>query len=546
MTDSRPDTDRAFVEAANLVKAGRLAEAEAAYRRLADEGERRETALQALFDLYVKTGYLEQAADTLIALIGEAPDSLTYHAHLAELAHVLGRPEIAIAHYETMLERNPELADGHFSLGVLFKREFRYRDALRCYERALELGIDRAEEVHSNIGVLYSDMRDGVNAREHYERALALNGDYVPALSNLAGLCEETGDRERAAELYEQVLALDGDNWEALARRAQVHRFGDADDPMFDRIRKAMARTGSDAGAQEGLGFALGRALDQAGLYEEAFDAYKAANALARQRCGPYDGGAAEQGFDQLIGLFDAAWVGRNTTGSDDSPVFVCGMYRSGSTLVEQMLGAHPEITAGGELDFVPWLIARNLFPYPQGAAEAAPADLRGVGDSYMAMSQDLFPDAAHLTDKRPDNFLHLGILKAMFPKARFVHTRRDVRDNCLSLYFQQLGGNLAYANDLQNAEHYHAQHDRLMTHWNGCFGESIFTVDYEELVAEPEPVLRALLEFLGLEWSDDCLAFDRSDGLVKTASIWQVREGLHRKSSGRWRNYAAFIPSWQ
>jgi hypothetical protein len=153
-----------------------------------------------------------------------------------------------------------------------------------------------------------------------------------------------------------------------------------------------------------------------------------------------------------------------------------------------------------------------------------------------------LFPGAKTVTDKRPDNFIHLGLIKALFPCARIVYTRREAVDNCLSVYFQQLGGALAYATDLEDTAHYYRQHERLMNHWKVCFPENIFTVDYDELVRSPEPLLRQLLDFLGLEWNDRCLAFQHTDNLVKTASVWQVREELHIRSSGRWRNYEAYV----
>ena len=168
------------------------------------------------------------------------------------------------------------------------------------------------------------------------------------------------------------------------------------------------------------------------------------------------------------------------------------------------------------------------------------------LGNEYLSKIYYLFPDAKNITDKKPDNFLLLGLIRMLFPAARIIYTRRNPLDNCLSVYFQQLGGNLNYANDLGNTAHYYKQHERLMQYWKNCFSENIFTVDYDEFVNTPGPVLRSLLEFLGLEWDDRCLQFYRSDNLVQTASVWQVREELHSKSSGRWRNYTPFIQDIQ
>jgi hypothetical protein len=146
------------------------------------------------------------------------------------------------------------------------------------------------------------------------------------------------------------------------------------------------------------------------------------------------------------------------------------------------------------------------------------------------------------VTDKRPDNVLHLAVIRAMFPAAKIVHTRRELRDNCLSVWFQQLGASLSYATDLGDTAHYYRLQERLVARWHELLGENIFAVDYDELVRDPEPVLRALLEFLGLPWDEACLEFQRARSQVKTASLWQVRDPLHTRSSGRWRNYQQYI----
>jgi tetratricopeptide (TPR) repeat protein len=293
------------------------------------------------------------------------------------------------------------------------------------------------------------------------------------------------------------------------------------------------------------LYFGLGKALDDLKRYEEAIAAYNAANALGKLRNPPYDRLAAEKSFGQLISVFDTDWIKRTATQSTATPIFVCGMFRSGSTLIEQILAAHPLITAAGELDSLPWLLARRLAPLPQ-VANTSREELQQIGDEYLASLKELFPNDENIVDKRPDNFLRLGLIRSMFPSARIVYTKRALKDNCLSVYFQQLDGHLSYATDLEDIAHYYNQHEHLMVHWNSLFGDNIYTVDYDELVQSPKPVLQGLIDFLGFEWDDRCLSFQQTDSLVKTASVWQVREKLHSASSGRWRNYESFMPKLQ
>lgn len=458
--------------------------------------------------------------------------------------HAQGRWEEAEQAYLCVLERSPLLANAHFNLALLYKRSRRHVEAAAAYEKAVELGIGNVQEVYSNLGVLYSELRDAGRAMAMYRRALEVDPEYLPAIFNLAGLLEESGDRQQAIELYQRVLALDPGQWESLARLANAQTVHDPNDPLVARLKGAIEAAQDDRPAREGLYFALGKVMDELGRYEEAFIAFSAANALGRLRNPPYDRAAAEQAFDWLMELFNPDWIAGTSTGSAARPIFICGMFRSGSTLLEQMLAGHPSIRAGGELDYLPWLAARRLAPYPQRIPQVSREELELLAEEYLARLQELFPGEEHVSDKRPDNFLHLGLVKAMFPSARIIYTRRSLRDNCLSVYFQQLGGSLSYACDLASIAHYYRQHERLMEHWAACFGGNIFTVDYDALVRSPEPVLRRLLDFLGLEWDDRCLDFRESEGLVKTASVWQVREALHLRSSGRWKNYQTQLRS--
>lgn len=448
----------------------------------------------------------------------------------------------AIRQHEQMLAQDPGNAVGHFNLALLYKRALRYDDAVAAYRRSIELGIDDLQEVYSNLGVLYSEMRHPDQAREMYEKSLAIEPGYIPALFNLAGLLEEQGERQQAIGLFERILSIDPQYWDALSRLASARRIEAADDPLFDTLKAAVAATAGDLPAREGLLFALGKALDDVDNYEEAFDAYRRANEIGRYLRGRYDPERAERGIASMLARFDEYWLSQAQTSCTASPIFICGMYRSGSTLVEQILSAHQSVQMGGELDILPALLAERLKPFPQRLAEVTPDELSAVAEEYMSALRQLFPGATHVTDKRPDNVLHLAVIRAMFPAAKIIHTRRELKDNCLSVWFQQLGASLSYATDLGDTAHYYRLQERLVAHWHELLGENIFTVDYDELVRDPEPVLRALLEFLDLPWNEACLEFQRARSQVKTASLWQVREPLHTRSSGRWRNYQPYI----
>ncbi|MEX2495286.1 MAG: sulfotransferase [Woeseia sp.] len=539
---SPADFAAAFREAQSLQAKGLFPEAEQAYRALFATGDQRALVLEALATLYLQARRPRDAVAALSALVEESPDSLGYCARLAVLLEKLGRREAAIDHYQRLLRRQPELAAAHFNVALLYRKEYRYEDSLAAYEEAMRLGISNEQEVWSNMGVVYADMRDTDKAEEMYRRALAADPVYLPALFNLAGLNEEAGRKEPAISLYRRILEIDPKHWDSLTRLAWIERVDREDDPLLESLRQAIGEARNNALAQESLHLALGKVLDDLGRYDEAFASCSAANELGKRRNPLYEPRSVEAAFDHLIEVFDASVIRDAELGPVPAPIFICGMFRSGSSLVEQILASHPSIAAGGELDLLPRVIRKHLLPYPQQIRSASPEALHHLRDDYLAVLHRLAPPDSEITDKRPDNFLHLGLIRILFPSARIVYTRRNLADNCLSLYFQQLGGNLHFATDLESCAHYYRQHERLIAHWQASFGDNIFTVDYDALVRAPEPLLRRLLNFLGLEWDERCLQFQKTGSLVKTASVWQVRDELHTRSSGRWRNYSAYL----
>lgn len=537
-----PDFREALLTARDMCLQGKLLEAERIYRSLATPGTHRGIALEGLAELYLRQQRFDEAYVVLVDLTEHDPESLKYCGQLANLLESAGRLADASDVYQRLLERRPELAIAHFNQARLLKLQNRNEEALAAYEAAVRHEIDQPEEAYTNMGVLYSEMQEDDKARAMYERALEVAPDYEPALYNLAGHLEELGERDAAIALYERILTINPGHWGALARLAYPQKISAENRELVDRLEAGVAAAKDDRVAQETLYFALGKAYDDLESYERATEAYVAANELGKNRVNPYVPAKTEEAFDRLIEIFDADWSSRFATDSDFAPVFVCGMYRSGSTLLERMLGAHPEISAGGEMSLVAWLVNEHMGPFPQSAANATRQQVQTISDRYAEHVQAMFPNTPHVTDKQPDNILRVGLIRAMFPKAKIIQTRRDLRDNCLSLYFQQFGRGTSYATDMRNIAHYHAQQERLFAHWQSCFDDGLLTVDYEDLVDSPEKVLRDVLGFLELEWDDQVLDFQQADGPVKTASIWQVRQGVHGKSKNRWRNYESLV----
>lgn len=459
-----------------------------------------------------------------------------------------GRIPEAIASYERLLESWPALPDAWYNLAVLQRKLRQFPEALASYQRALDHRIKRPEEVHLNRGVIYTDyLRQDAAAEQELKTALSINPNYIPALINLANLHEDLGRRNLAARTYERLLALDPQSAHVLARYAGLKVFTDLNDPLIEALRQGLSQPKVSAEDRASLEFALGRALDSCQSYTEAFEMYRAANRHSRESAAPgtgvYDRELAERFTDELIAAFPAdarAKLAPTAAAiSTPRPIFVCGMYRSGSTLTEHLLSGHPLVAAGGEQEFLPNAALTTLAPYPQSMAHVLPQRLKALAAEYLDMLSKLYPEAAWVTDKRPENYMHIGLIKILFPDAKIVHTTRNALDNCLSIFFLHLDQRMSYALDLNDIGHHYRLYLRLMGHWKASYGADILDVDYDALVREPRPVVEGLLAFLGLPWDDGCLEVPATGRSIKTASVWQVREPVHQRSSGRAQHYS-------
>jgi tetratricopeptide (TPR) repeat protein len=468
---------------------------------------------------------------------------------LSEVSEMMGRAgqlqrqnkiAEAMAAYGEILSRWPKTADAWYNLAVLQRQAFHFDDALNSYQRALAAGISRPEEVHLNRGVIFSDfLRDQGRAAAELQQALTLNPGYIPALINLANLYEDSGKRAEASALYARVLAIEPNAFEALARFANVQPADGIDEALIGRLKQAVAAAAAMSD-RASLGFALGRLLDARGEYRDAFAAYAQANQASRACAGPhvvpYDR-VLQSAFVEKLIVSGTPPVSAASSSAEPRPIFIVGMFRSGSTLTEQLLAAIPGVAAGGEIDFLPRTINSEL-PLFDSLATMTPERLDDIAARYRAELMRVSASAKYVTDKRPDNFLYIGLIKRLFPDAKIVHTTRDPLDNCLSIFFLHLEQQMSYALNLSDIGHYYREYRRTMAHWKREFADDIFDFNYDALVREPQRQFKALCDFLSLPWPGEVPQV-RNRGPVKTASVWQVREPLYSTSSGRSRHYA-------
>lgn len=522
---------------------GQYAEAEQLYLQLLDNDFQTEAMLGALTRVCVLSNSIDRAIEYLSRLTVNFPKKIAYCEALASLYSTTQNWSAAANCYAVFVGHNPQDADAHYNCAYHLKQACQYQEAINSYQAALNYHVSQPEEVLTNMAVIYSEhLRLERKAIECLERALTMAPDYIPALFNLATLREEEGDKEKAAQYYRAILSTEPKEYSALIRLAEAQRVTDPNAAIIDQLSVALNESTIDGETRISLNFALGKVLDDCGQYDYAFKHYSDGNRLSRATGVKYSRVDQERLVQENIDHFNEKWFSGLAPISTAEPIFICGMFRSGSTLAEQVLASHSSITAAGERDFFVQFVSNAIEPYPGLVSHLSWSQLQDVANDYIADLTTAFPEASFITDKRPDNFLYLGLIKTLFPKAKIIHSTRQSLDNCLSIYFLRAGDSFSYATDLDDIAHYYKQYQRLMTHWESQFGEDIYCLNYDDLVSDPENETRDLLAFLGLPWESRCLEFHRLKNRVKTASVWQVRQPLYRTSSGRWNNYERHI----
>lgn len=385
-----------------------------------------------------------------------------------------------------------------------------------------------------NLGRGHYDEGRLADARAAFERALALGGLEVPARVNLGRIDEIEGRLDAAAAQWSRAARLAP----GLARPhyllARVGRLADR-----APLEALVAAPGTGANDRLEAHFGLGHVLDRAGQWSRAFAHFQEGNRLKRALLPRFDPAGHEAEVERLVHAFDARAFGAlEPAHASEAPLFVVGLPRSGTTLIESILGAHPEVEPRGERLEIDVLARRfRARGFPEDP-HAVPATERLQAAQTYLDALDPAGSARRLVDKMPGNTVHLGVIAALFPNARVVHARRDPLDVALSLYFQLFEGeSLSYSYDLEHVARVIRAHERLMRHWRATLPLAFLEVDYEELVRDPEGTARALVRFAGLEWSEACL--ERRSAHVRTASAWRVRAPVDRASVGRWRPYA-------
>jgi tetratricopeptide (TPR) repeat protein len=538
-----------------LTRMGRASEAEALLRQ--GIGGNSPEAVKALVNLLSYQSRHDEAWRILREALDASPATPSLLELAAEVAQVRGRFGEAGRYLEQALKVAPDRASLWRRRAMMAGRRMGDdKGGREAADKALELTRERGGPPHAlslaaHAHVLAADEKHQ-DAEIAYREALDLFPGCVPALNGLGQLLMQLGRVDEALTLFERlkkIAPLQG--WSQLIQAREV-----PDDPaVLEQLEKAARRPSLEGPVQAHMLFTLALTWERKKDFAKAWEFASAANAASKERL-QYRPEVHRQQVEREMARFSKEFMKSREGYGDPSPlpVFILGMPRSGTTLVEQILGSHSKVFGAGELSLVPELIQKlnawearlgSRREYPECVDDIGRDESKRFAEKHLAELRAYSPDAERVVDKLPHNFEHIGLIKLIFPNAKILHLKREPRDVAMSNYFTDYSakfGGMGFAYDLSWIGEQLVDHQRLMDHWHKVFRGGILEVDYDSLVEDVEGWARRIIKFLGLRWEKNILAFQKLDRAVKTASVWQVRQPVYTSSKAKWKNYAEFL----
>ena len=535
-----------------LAALGRANEAVAHYMRAIALEPRHALSYNNLGDTLANLGNTEEAEARLRQAIDLNPNYAEAYYNLANALRARGKLEEAVAHYRHALALMPNFVVALNNLGVTLSRQGKPEEAAAQFERVIQLESHNAG-AHYNLGNILRGKANYAAAIAHYKQALAQRPDYADAWNNMGAAFAEQGDINAAREAYEKAVKADPTRAAYHRNLASSKRFESSDDPQLVVIEKLALDTASVPESERmDLQFALGKAYADLKQHNRSFHHFLAGNRLKRAQIA-YSEPEALTYMRRISEVFDAELLRAKADSGDltATPVFIVGIPRSGTTLIEQIIASHPTAVGAGELFDLDNIVqslarARDRVCFPEIIKTMSGSELRQIGARYVDAIRALAPAAERVADKMPWNFHFPGLIHLAMPNARIIHARRDPVDTCLSCFsilFDGDGNRFTY--DLGELGRFYRAYEKLMAHWRAVLPAGVMIeVQYEEVVADLENQARRIIAHCGLAWNDACLAFHKTRRPVRTSSVAQVRQPIYRSSIGRWRPYREHLRS--
>jgi len=482
-------------------------------------------------------GQTDEAVKSYKKTLSIEPNFIDAHNNLGNIYKELGQTDEAIKNYEVALTINPEYAEAHNNLGNVLKDLNQFNKAVLCYQKALTINPNY-DDAHYNLGVCHHELGQTDEALNCYKKTLAINPNFADAHNNLGNILKELGQTDEAFNCYVQALAASPNN-------AQIHRnFGmmkhyKEGDTQLSHMQSLLSTNNLSNSDRSNLCFALAKAYEDLEMKDELFKALNEGNKLRKQELNY----SIEKDLNKHAAYYKVfkSNVKESTSykPADVSPIFIVGMPRSGTTLVEQITSSHHKVHGAGELSSLNNLIAPIMSDNLTPSNALSEKNLLLIRQGYLNNLSNLNVSESIITDKMPTNFENIGFILKAFPEAKIIHLKRDAMAICWSIYQRHFPAKgLGFPYDMQDLAKFYNSYTEMMTFWHELFPNQIYDISYENLTTNQEEETRKLLQYCELEWDENCLNFHTNKRAVKTTSSMQVRKKMYQGSSNAWRKY--------
>ena len=522
-----------------LKELGRSDEAEKSYTQAIALKPDYAEAHNNLGNMLQELGRFDEAEASYKRATALKPDFAMAYSNLGITLKELGRLDEAEKSYTQAIALKPDFAEAHNNLGNTLKELGRLDEAETSYTQAIALKPDFAE-AHNNLGITLKELGRLDEAEKSTTQAISLKPDYAEAYSNLGITLQEMGRFDDAVASFTEALALQPDLSEAHMMLAAIKKF-DAQDEQYSLMHQLYLNEDISDDQRCHINFGLAKACEDLGNYEQAYAHYGEGNAL-RKKLLKYDINVDVDLFKKIKSSYPK--IVQNSLASESfpnnlTPIFIVGMPRSGTTLVEQIISSHSQVTGAGELNFATQFGAAIA----AGVTEANHESLLDFRYKYLNKLQNVSDRKLIVTDKMPQNFRYIGLLAAAFPEAKIIHVKRNPAAVCWANYKQYFKSTtLGYCYAIDDVIRYHSLYENLMDFWTNTLTDRIYQLDYEKLTVNQESETRQLIDYIGLDWDEKCLSPQNNARSVTTASNVQVRKKVYKGSSEQWKKYQPFL----
>ena len=502
----------------------------------------------------IKPYYLK---GTALRLLGKPDESLEYFKKSAELApdvpEVLNSYGVALAsvekfeesikYYKEAIKLDHNFADSYSNLATALQMTKNYTEALEIYHKALELNPNNYL-TFSNLASLYQSLGEDEKTFSFFKKSLELNPNDSEIYNNMGIAHGEFGRIEKAVEFYKKALEINPKNSKIFRHLATTGKL-DLDEPIVNKMKNTYQNEGVSEEDKVEIGFGLGFILDKNKRFEEAFKYIKDSNLILSLKQN-YDVDDAINTVFNMRDIYSKKEIVFTDHAFDYSPIFILGMPRSGTTMIERIISNHEDVDQMGELTTLSDIathVRRSETSWPSIINLLDEDDYVQLGNDYLKSVLRISPNVKKkFTDKMPYNFLLVGLIRSIFPKSKIIHIQRDSRDNCLSIFMLKLFGTHNYAHTLKDLAKYYNMQFEIMNFWDNQYKdniqETILRVQYEDLVRDPVNKTKEIFKYCELDYQNGNERFDLNENNVRTASNHQVREKINSSSINRWKNY--------